>query len=244
MKVLGIDIGGSGMKGAPVDTRTGELLAERYRVETPQPATPESVIEKVGEIARHFNWRGRIGCGFPAAILHGKVMTASNIDKAWIGREVASDFEKVTSCPTNVINDADAAGLAEVAFGAGKNRTGLLFVVTVGTGIGSALINSGKLVANTELGHLHFNGMVAEKFVADSIRKKEGLSWDEWGKRFDQYLVHIYRLFYPDMIIVGGGASKKFELYKKHLSIADKVMPAVLLNNAGIVGAALAGRSN
>lgn len=232
------------MKGAPVDTRTGELLAERYRVETPQPATPENMIEKVGEIARHFNWRGRIGCGFPAAILQGKVMTASNIDKSWIGREVGSDFEKVTNCPTVVINDADAAGLAEVAFGAGKNKKGLLFVVTVGTGIGSALINNGQLVANTELGHLYLNGMVAEKFVADSVRKKEKLSWDEWGKRFDQYLGHIYKLFYPDMIIVGGGASKKYKLYKEHLSIGDKVVPAVLLNNAGIVGAALAGRSN
>lgn len=242
MKVLGIDVGGSGIKGNLVDISTGEILSTRHRIDTPKPATPKAVSKTVGKIVTHFNWKGPIGCGFPSAIQGGIIKTAANIDKGWIGEDVESLFAAETKCQVKVVNDADAAGLAEALLGAGKGKSGVTMLLTVGTGIGSALINNGKLVPNTELGHLHFKGDIAEKYCSDSARKREDLSWTDWGKRFNKYLQHINRLFYPDRIIIGGGASKRFHKFSSEIDVPVKVLPATLLNDAGIIGAALAAR--
>lgn len=243
MQILGIDIGGSGIKGAIVDTTQGILQTERHRIDTPQPATPESVAAVVRELKVHFDWQGPIGVGFPAVVLQGVAKTASNIDKSWIGTHAEDLFQHATGCPVKVLNDADAAGLAEATFGAGKDRQGVVMVITVGTGIGSALIADGQLVPNTELGHLRFKGGIAEKYAADSVRKAEGLSWEVWGNRFDEFLHHLNRLFSPDFIILGGGISKKFDRYQHLLSLEVPIAPATLLNEAGIVGAAIAASS-
>lgn len=242
MKVLGIDVGGSGIKGAIVDLKKGELVTERHRIPTPQPATPKAVAQTVAEIADHFKWKGPIGCGFPAAVQNGIARTASNIDKKWINTDAERLFSKATGCSVKIVNDADAAGLAAVAFGIGKNNKGLIILLTLGTGIGSAIINNGKLVPNTELGHLKFKGGIAEHYAADSIRKKKDLSWKEWGSRLDEYLNHVYRLFYPDLFILGGGVSKKFAEYEEYLDVPVPIHAAALLNQAGIVGAALSAK--
>ncbi|MEO0897327.1 MAG: ROK family protein [Bacteroidota bacterium] len=240
MNILGIDIGGSGIKGALVDINTGELVTERHRIDTPKPATPEAVSLTVRELVQHFNYTGKIGVGFPAVVQNGVAKTASNIDDSWIGANIAESFRRACGNEFIVVNDADAAGYAEVQYGVGKGSSGLLMVITVGTGIGSAIINNGNLVPNTELGHLRFKGGIAEKYAADSIRKAEGLSWEEWAYRFNEYLNHVYRLFYPDMIILGGGVSKKFEKFQHYLEVPTRVVPAELQNQAGIVGGALA----
>ena len=241
MEILGIDIGGSGIKGAPIDTNNGILLADRHRISTPSPATPNSVARVVSEMLMHFGWKGPIGCGFPAAIQKGVALTASNIDKAWIGTHVEQLFTQTTGVPTTVLNDADAAGLAEVYFGAGKGIHGLVFMVTVGTGLGTALIADGKLVPNTELGHIRLKkGIVAEPYASDSTKKKLDLSWKQWAKRFEDYLQEIEKLFYPDLILIGGGTSKRFEKFAPHLDLNTPIRPAKLLNNAGMIGAAKA----
>ena len=242
MKILGIDIGGSGIKGSIVDINKGKLVEDRHRIPTPQPATPKAVAMTVNKMVKHFKWKGPVGCGFPAAIQQGIARTASNIDDKWINTPVNELFTQVTKCPVKVVNDADAAGLAEVAFGAGKGKMGVVLLLTVGTGIGSALIHNGHLVPNTELGHLKFHGGIAEHYAADSIRKREELTWKQWGKRFDEYLNHVYRLFYPDMIILGGGASKRFKKFEDYLTVDTDIAPAQLLNNAGIIGAAMVGK--
>ncbi len=240
MEILGVDIGGSGIKGAPVNIKTGELTAARYRIPTPIPATPKAVTETVVKIVKHFNWSGPIGCGFPAAISGGKIRTASNIDAKWIGTEVSKLFSKDSGCPTVVLNDADAAGLAEMKFGAGKDHQGVVFVITVGTGIGTAAFSKGCLFPNMELGHLIMDGRVSEHYVSDAVRKNEDLSWKKWSKRFNQYLYEIEQLFWPDLIIIGGGASKKQDKFFHFLDSSIKLVPAQLLNEAGIIGAALA----
>lgn len=242
MQVLGIDIGGSGIKGAPVDTETGELLAERYRIPTPQPASPEPVAETVAEIARHFDWKGPIGCGFPAVVQGGITKSAANVDDAWVDADAAGLISKATGCPTKVFNDADVAGLAEMAFGAGKGRMGVVLVVTIGTGLGTSLFTDGVLLPNTELGHIEINGKDAELFASDAARKREDMSWKRWGKYFDVYLNRLHGLLWPDLIILGGGASKKFEKFSEFLSVPTEVVTAETLNEAGIIGAALAGR--
>lgn len=242
-KALGIDIGGSGIKGAPVDLKKGILLEERHRIPTPQPATPEAVAETVGELVKHFSWKGKIGCGFPAAIQHGIVRTASNIDKSWIGIDAISLFEQSTQCKVKIVNDADAAALAEMEFGSGKDHKGMVIIVTVGTGIGTALFNNGQLFPNAELGHIYMpNGDKAELKTSDAARKREDLSWKKWAKQFNVYLGELDRLLWPDRIIIGGGASKKFEKFEDYLSINADVIPAQFLNEAGIIGAALASR--
>lgn len=242
MEILGIDVGGSGIKGALVNIEQGELITERHRIPTPQPATPKAVAATVKELVEHFKWNGPIGCGFPAAVQQGVAKTAANIHKSWIGTDVQKSFEDATACPVRVINDADAAGLAEATYGAGREQEGLVLLLTLGTGIGSALIIDGNLVPNSELGHLLFKGGIAEHYTADSVRKKEDLSWKAWGKRLNEYLNYVHRMLYPDLIILGGGVSKKFDKYEEYLSVPTPVTPATLLNQAGIVGAALAAR--
>lgn len=241
MKVLGIDVGGSGIKGAPVDTKNGELLAPRFRISTPEGARPKPVARVVAEIAREFKWDGPIGCGFPAAVQHGVARTAANIDNRWIGTNVAKLFSKASRCPVTVINDADAAGLAEMAFGAGKGHDGVVLIVTIGTGLGTSLFTDGVLLPNTELGHIEIDCDDAELMASDAARKRDDLSWRKWAKRFDVYLTSLEKLVWPDLIILGGGASKKHQKFFKYLSVKAEVVPAATLNEAGIIGAALAG---
>jgi len=240
MEIFGIDIGGSGIKGAPVDIEKGQLLAERIRIHTPQPSTPQAIGNVVKQLLNEFKWKGNVGCGFPAVVRDGVVRTASNIDKKWIGTPVNKLFGDKSGLKFHVINDADAAGYAEVKFGAGKDRKGVIMIVTVGTGIGSAIFVDGQLVPNTELGHVYLKGMEAEDYTSDATRKKEDLSWSKWGKRFNKYLQHLEMLFWPDLIIIGGGVSKKHQKYMDNIQLNCEVVEAKLLNHAGIIGAALA----
>ncbi len=241
MEVLGIDIGGTGIKGAIVDTDTGVLASPRYRLLTPRPATPKPVIAVVSEIVDHFNWHGPVGCGFPAVVKGGVAHTASNISRKWIGFSVQEGIERATHCSVTVLNDADAAGLAEMRFGAGRGEEGVVLIVTLGTGIGTALFVGGRLVPNLELGHIEINGRDAERWAADIVRKDAGLSWNRWAKRVDRYLRTMEELLWPDLIIVGGGASKHHERFFPYIRTQAKVAPAEGKNEAGIVGAALAG---
>lgn len=240
MNVFGLDIGGSGVKGAPVDMTTGALLAERYRIPTPQPATPEALIATAAEVVAHFDWQGPIGCGFPAVVKMGVVHTAANIDPAWVGFDLKAGLQQTVGQPVEAINDADAAGMAEVRYGAGRGVDGVVFMVTLGTGIGTALFVKGQLVPNTELGHIEIRGKDAEKRAAARIREDKELSWKEYAGRVDEYLDMIERLLWPDLIIIGGGVSKDAEKFFPRLSTRARMVPAQLLNNAGIVGAALA----
>lgn len=239
MQKLGIDIGGSGIKGAIVDVAKGELVTDRYRIKTPKPATPKKVATVVKEIAEHFDWKEDIGIGFPAVVQNGVVHTASNIDDSWIEVEADKLFSEVTGLDCHMINDADAAGLAEMAFGRGKDQDGTVVLVTIGTGLGSALFRDGVLVPNMELGHIKLKGKVAEKYASDRTRKKKDLKWKKWGKRFNRYLKRLESLIWPDLIILGGGASKKFHKFEKKIKNRTPVAPAELLNEAGIIGAAV-----
>jgi len=238
--VLGIDIGGSGIKGAPVDVERGELVDERFRLPTPDPAKPEPMAETVAEIARHFNWEGPIGVGFPSVIRGGRVYTAANIHKSWIGAEIDQLLTLATHCPTRAINDADAAGMAEMKFGAGKDRMGVVLLVTIGTGIGTSIFTNGVLVPNTEFGHLKIRDKDAETRASDAARQEKDLSWEKWGGRFNEFLMEMERLIWPDLIILGGGVSKQSEKFLPFLSVKAEIIPASFLNLAGIVGAALA----
>ena len=240
MEILGIDIGASGIKGAPVDTRTGDMTAERQRIPTPEGAEPEAVSQVVAQLVRHFNWSGPIGCGFPAAVRHGRVLTAVNISGHWVGESAAELFRQAVGRPVAVINDADAAGLAEMRFGAGRGRAGVVMILTLGTGIGTALFIDGRLVPNTELGQIEFRGKMAEKRVAAAVRKRQNLSWAKWTRRLDDFLHRLEYYFWPDLIIVGGGVSRKAEKFLPLLTLQTEVVAAQMLNNAGIVGAALA----
>lgn len=240
MQILGIDIGGSGIKGTLVDTIKGEFAVERKRIETPQPATPEAVADTVAQIVQHFDYQGPIGCTFPAVILHGVAMSAANVDKSWIGTNSEELFSRTTGCPIRVLNDADAAGIAEMTHGAGRNRKGVVIMLTLGTGIGSAIFTNGVLVPNTEFGHVEMNGMEAEHYAASSIRKKEDLSWKKWGTRLHEYLSYMEMLFTPDLFILGGGVSKKSEKFFEYIDVRADVVPAQLRNDAGIIGAAMA----
>lgn len=242
MEILGIDIGGSGIKGAPVDTEQGVLTAERHRIPTPQPATPGAVIDVVGEIVEHFRWDGLIGCTFPAIVKNGITHSAANVDNAWIGYEAEKHLRQRTGCSLMLINDADAAGIAEMQLGAGRNREGVVFILTLGTGIGSAIFVNGELLPNSELGHLEVHGKEAEKWTADSARTRKNLKWKAWAERLNTYLSHLEFLFSPDLFILGGGVSKKFDKYESYLTTQAPVVPAALRNEAGIVGAALAAR--
>lgn len=244
MHILGVDIGGSGIKGAVVDTLTGQLITERHRIETPQPATPEAVAAVLAQLVLHFNWTGPVGCGFPAAIQHGVARTAANIAKSFIGTNIDQLFSNATNCACYNVNDADAAGMAELHFGEGAGQAGVVLMITIGTGLGTALFSDGNLLPNTELGHLYLeNGLEAERYASDSARKIEDLGWKSWGRRFNEYLITMENLFWPDLIILGGGASKKFAKFSEQLTVKAEVKPAAFLNQAGIVGAALYAKS-
>jgi polyphosphate glucokinase len=242
MHTLGIDVGGSGIKGAPVNIETGEMLAERLRIKTPKNAEPEPVAEVVKQIAESFKWEGPIGIGFPAPIKGGVAMMAANISDKWIGVNADALFTKITGCDCTLVNDADAAGLAEMAFGAGRGQPGTVIMLTLGTGIGTAIFHRGHLLPNTEFGHLRIKGEDAEFRASDAARQRENLSWEEYAKRLNKYLKRMEKLFWPDLFIVGGGISKEHEKFLPLLTIDTHVIPAQLLNQAGIVGAALAAR--
>lgn len=242
---FGIDIGGSGIKGAPVDLATGEFTQERLRIPTPQPATPEAVAATVAQITSHFGWSGPLGCTVPAVVRGGVARSAANIDPTWIGTDVVGLVTKATGLSTVVaVNDADAAGFAEVAYGAAKGREGVVLVVTLGTGIGSALIADGRLVPNTELGHLELHGHDAETKASDAARERDDLSWHDWAERLQHYFSHLEALFSPSLFVVGGGVSKKSEKFLPLLKLETEIIPAALLNNAGIAGAALLAAAN
>ncbi|QTE23179.1 polyphosphate--glucose phosphotransferase [Polaribacter cellanae] len=240
MSVLGIDIGGSGIKGAIVNTKTGELLSERHRITTPKPATPEAVAKVVKEMIQHFKWKKEVGCSFPTTIVDGKCIHFGNLSPKWLNVKVNKLFKKECKLPFYISNDADLAGLAEVSLGAAKKEKGLVIVVTIGTGIGSGMFYKGKLIPNLEIGRmLHTNGEIIEFYTADSVRKKENLKLAEWAKRFDVLLEYIRIVFTPSLIVLGGGISKKYDDFKKHLTTDVPVKVAEFKNNAGIIGAAM-----
>ncbi|MEL6635872.1 MAG: ROK family protein [Bacteroidota bacterium] len=240
-ELLGIDVGGSGIKGAIIDLETGELRSERFRVATPSPAKPALVAVAFKEVVEQFKWKGPIGCGFPAVIREGVALTAANIDPQWIGTNAAQLLGKATGCEVYISNDADLAGLAEMRYGVGRGKNGTVILITIGSGLGSALFINGRMVPNTELGHLFLKNskQIAERYAADSARKREDLSWEEWGTRFNKYLQHLERLFSPSLFILGGGGSKKFDRYREVLTLKTEVIPAQMRNNAGIIGAAI-----
>ncbi len=239
MHTFGIDIGGSGIKGAPVDTETGQLLAQRLRIKTPQKGEPEPVAEVVKQIAQSFNWNGPIGIGFPAPIKGGVVLMAANVSEKWVGINADALFTKITGCDCTMINDADAAGLAEMTFGAGRGQPGTVILLTLGTGIGSAIFSNGQLIPNTEFGHLEMDGEDAEFRTSAAAREREELSWKKYAKRLNNYLTAMEKLFWPNLFIIGGGISKESEKFLPLLTIETHIVPAQLLNEAGIVGAAL-----
>ncbi|GII83626.1 polyphosphate glucokinase [Sphaerisporangium siamense] len=244
MNTLGIDIGGSGIKGAPVDTATGTLLAERCRIPTPSPSAPGAVAEVVRRIVEHFSWTGPVGVTFPGVVVDGVTRTAANVDHAWIGTDARALFTEASGLGVVVLNDADAAGVAEATFGAGRGHEGLVLMLTFGTGIGSALIMNGALIPNTEFGHLEIDGHVAERRASDHAREAHDLTWEKWAQRVQRYLEHVQMLMSPSLIVIGGGVSKKADKFLRFIDLpGTTVVPAALLNNAGIIGAALAAAS-
>ena len=238
---LGIDIGGSGIKGAPVDLDAGAFAADRIRIETPGASTPKAVVKIVAEIAGEFAQRcgdGPVGVTVPAVTTGGVVHTAANIDKAWIGTDAAALIAEAIGRPVTVLNDADAAGVGEMQYGSGRGTQGTVLVATLGTGIGSALFVDGVLVPNTELGHLEIDGHDAEKRASNGAREADDLSWEKWAKRLQRYFGHVENLLWPDLIIIGGGVSKKADKYLPLLNLRTPIVPATLRNDAGIIGAA------
>jgi polyphosphate glucokinase len=240
MRVLGIDIGGSGIKAAPVDTKTGTLCAERVRVRTPQPSTPKAIARAVADLVDTLNEPGLVGCTFPAIVQRGIVRSAANVDTKWIGTDGQRLLETATGRRVVMLNDADAAGIAEMRFGAGRCQCGVVMILTFGTGIGSAIFVRGQLVPNTELGHLQIRGRDAEHRASDRARKDDGLSWKSWSKRVNEYLGQLEALFSPDLFIFGGGVSTEHERFFHMLKTQAPIVPAELRNDAGIVGAAIA----
>jgi polyphosphate glucokinase len=239
---FGVDIGGTGIKGGVVNLADGTLIGERFRLDTPQPATPEAVSHTVGEIARQFDYEGPFGCAFPGVVTHGTVHTAANVDESWVGVSLVDAVSGQVPGPVTALNDADAAGLAEVRYGAGQGHPGLIIVVTFGTGIGTALIHDGVLIPNAELGHIEIDGHDAETRAAASARDREGLNWEQWSKRANRYLSHLENLLWPELFIFGGGITKNPHKWVPHLKTRTPVKVAAMRNNAGIVGAALAAR--
>lgn len=240
---FGIDIGGTGIKGALVDLRDGSLASQRFRLDTPQPSTPKAVAEAAAKVAANVTHSGPIGVTFPGVVLHGVVRTAANVDPGWVGTSLVDEFAPLMSGPVTALNDADAAGLAEVRYGAGKGQRGVVLMITLGTGIGTALIHDGVLVPNAELGHIELDGHDAETRAAASARERNDLSWKDWAKRVEKYLRHLENLLWPDLFILGGGVSKKPDPWFGEITkVRTPMVIASLVNNAGIAGAALAAR--
>lgn len=236
---FGIDIGGTGMKAAPVDLATGELTADRFRIDTPRSSTPDRLAVVVKRLVEHHEWSGPIGVCMPSVVTHGVVRSAANIDDSWVGVDGAALFAEAIGQPVQLMNDADAAGLAEMTWGAGRDRSGVVICLTFGTGIGSGMFVDGVLVPNTELGHLELDGLAAEQRAAASSRQRENLPWKSWSARVDRYLGHVVRLFSPELIILGGGASKRPDKWVELLDPGCELAVAQFANNAGIAGAAL-----
>jgi polyphosphate glucokinase len=242
---FGIDFGGSGIKGAPVDTEAGEFTEERVRIDTPQPSTPDAVAGVFADLLATFpSSTGPVGVTVPGVVVKGVVHSAANIDKHWIGEDMDRLITDRTGRDVHVVNDADAAGLAEVRYGAAKGRRGLVIVTTLGTGIGSALVYDGVLIPNSELGHIEIDGHDAEKRAASSAKEREELSYEEWAGRLTTYYRKLERLFSPELFVVGGGVSKKADKFLPLIDIETEIIPATLLNEAGIVGAALYASEN
>jgi polyphosphate glucokinase len=245
MQAFGIDIGGTGIKGAPVDLATGKLVTARKKIATPHPATPEAVTEVVKEVAQSFGWTGVVGATFPGVVVNGTIRTAANVDKSWIGTDAAGLFGKAIGTGVAVLNDADAAGIAEMTFGAGVGVQGTVLMLTFGTGVGSALFVDGVLVPNTEFGHIEIRGKDAEKRASERGKTDHGWGWKDWTERVSEYLQHLEALLSPGLIIVGGGISKESEKWVPLLTgVQAKIVPAALHNDAGIVGAAMAAGSS
>lgn len=242
MELLGIDIGGSGIKGATVDLDAGRLTRDRHKILTPQPATPKAVAKVVVELVEHFAWDGPIGCTFPSVVRQGIVHSAANVDKSWITIDGERLLGKATGQKVVLLNDADAAGIAEMKFGVGRDRPGVVFMLTFGTGIGSGVFVDGHLVPNTELGHLEFKGMDAEHYAAARVREAEKLTYKKWGMRVNEFLLHLEKVFSPELFIIGGGVSRKLERFQDYLTVDTELVPAQLRNEAGIIGAALVAR--
>ncbi|MFE6624395.1 polyphosphate--glucose phosphotransferase [Streptomyces sp. NPDC057740] len=242
MQIFGLDIGGSGIKGAPVDLDRGDLAQERFKVLTPHPATPDGVADGVQQVVEHYGWTGPVGLTFPGVVTDGStIRTAANVDKSWIDTDARALFsDRLGGLPVTVVNDADAAGVAEMHFGAGRDRRGTVILLTFGTGIGSAVFIDGRLVPNTELGHLELHGHDAEKRASSKAKEDEDLSWEHWAHRVQKYLAHVEMLFSPELFIIGGGVSRKSHKFLPHIEgITAEIVPAQLQNNAGIVGAAM-----
>jgi polyphosphate glucokinase len=237
---FGIDIGGSGIKGAPVDLSTGLLATDRLKVATPQPSTPEAVASAVAEVVAHFSWKGPIGATFPAAVTDGVARTAANVDKAWIGTDITAVLGDAIHLPVTAVNDADAAGLAEATFGAAKGHNGLVVITTLGTGIGTALIYRGMLIPNSELGHIELDGHDAETRASAGAREREELSWAKWAKRLERYFGALEAYLWPELFVIGGGVSRRGEKFLPLIHVRTPIVAATLHNEAGIVGAALA----
>jgi polyphosphate glucokinase len=242
MHALGIDIGGSGIKAAPVDVTTGKLLADRLKIETPRPARPDPVANVVRRLTTYFSWTGPVGITFPGVVIDGVTRTAANMDPAWVGLDAAALFSQAAGNPVQVLNDADAAGMAEMTYGAGVGEKGTVLMLTFGTGIGSALFIQGILVPNTEFGHVEVRGEDAEKRASERAKILHDLSWGKWAGRVDEYLHHIEAVLWPSLFIVGGGISRQADKWVPRLTgMNARIVPAALLNDAGIVGAAMAG---
>ena len=240
MELLGIDIGGSGIKGAVVDAKTGKLVSKRIRIATPKPSKPHAVADTVNEIIKTFNWEGPVGVSFPTVIKNGKALLNSNFPKSWKNTQIDELFKEHCQRDFYVLNDADAAAMAVMKFGAGKDKKGLVITITVGTGLGSGVFFNGQLLSNFELGRIYGKeGDIMESFAADSARKREKLDYKEFGKRFNFFLAHIEQTMHPELFIIGGGISKKMDKFKKYIKIDTPVIPALLLNDAGIIGAAM-----
>ncbi|MDJ0498643.1 MAG: ROK family protein [Acidimicrobiia bacterium] len=241
MQALGVDVGGTGIKAAPVDLATGKRTEKRKRILTPRPSTPEAVYEVIAQLVEHFDWHGPIGCALPSVVRGGVVHTAANIDDSWIGHDAAAELRERLARPVHVLNDADAAGIAENEFGAARDLDGVVILLTLGTGIGSAVFTDGVLVPNTELGHLEFHGASAERYAAARVVDGD-VTQAEWALRLNEFLQHLERVVPPDAFILGGGISKNFDAYADVLETRATVVPARFRNRAGIIGAALATR--
>lgn len=241
MDILGIDVGGTGIKAAIVETKDGTLVTDRHRLDTPSPATPESVAATVKALVDEFDYSGTVGCSFPAVVVHGTAMTAGNIDKSWRGTPIESTFAQATGLPFVALNDADAAGIAEMELGAGRGLDGMVITITIGTGLGSGVFYNGQLVPNIELGRMPGkDGEPIEYYAGNRARKVQGLSWNVWGRRFNYFLERVSRVMAPDHYIIGGGASKKLSNYKDRIKDPTPLRVAKFRNNAGIIGAAVA----